>query len=382
MTRAELILKPGHIRPIWAGHPWIYTQGLPKDHRQLEDGAEVVVRDPKGQPLGVGFYCADSAIGVRLFTRDIREHFDDAFVRKTIQAAINLRLEMGLPCPETNAYRLIHAEGDRMPGLIVDRFDDTLAVQWNIPAMRQRADVVEPILMELTGATRIVDRTPKEGDAAVALAFKERGFRFELPPELNQKTGYYFDQRPLRNLIESLAQDRDVFDGHSFVGGMSLAAARGGARSVTTVDSSGLAISVAQDLMKRHGYEDRVSPVRADVKKYLAEEEQASRYDLVLLDPPPYAPKRGKKNAANEGYAKLVELGTRAARPGALLVLSSCSAAVSMVDLERAIATGATRAGHYATVVERLYQGADHPVPAAFPEALYLRTVVARLSKG
>ena len=382
MTTAELTLKPGHIRPIWAGHPWIFAQGLPKEHKSLEDGQEVLVRDPKGQPLGVGFYCANSAIGLRLFTRDTRERFNETFLRKTIQEAIDLRASMGLPSPETNAYRLIHAEGDRLPGLIVDRFDDTLAVQWNIPAMRQREVLIVSVLKELTGCTSVIDRTPKEGDAGIALSFKERGFDFALPAELNQKTGYYFDQRPLRDVIERLARDRDVFDGHSFVGGMSLAAARGGARSVTTVDSSGLAITVAQELIKSHGYDDRVSPIRADVKKFLTESDQASRYDLVLLDPPPYAPKRGKKNAANEGYAKLVELGTRAARPGALIVLSSCSAAIEMVDLERAVATGATRAGHYATVVERLYQGPDHPVPAAFPEALYLRTVIARISKG
>ena len=382
MSTTELTLKPGHIRPIWAGHPWIYAQGLPKEHKALGDGQEVVVKDPKGTPLGVGFYCAGSAIGVRLFTRDTRKRFDEAFIRETIQAAIDLRTDMGLPSDDTNAYRLIHAEGDRMPGLIVDRFDDTLAVQWNIPAMRQREAQIAPLLLELTGCKTLIDRTPKEGDAGTSLSFKERGFQFELPAELNQKTGYYFDQRPLRDVIERLAHDRDVFDGHSFIGGMSLAAARGGAKSVTTVDSSGLAITVAQELMKTHGYDDRVTPIRADVKKFLAEADQASRYDLVLLDPPPYAPKRGKKNAANEGYAKLVELGTRAARPGALIVLSSCSAAIEMVDLERAVATGATRAGHYATVVERLYQGSDHPVPAAFPEALYLRTVVARVSKG
>ena len=382
MSTTELTLKPGHIRPIWAGHPWIYAQGLPKEHKALEDGQEVVIKDPKGQPLGVGFYCAQSAIGVRMFSRDTRKRFDEAFIRETIQAAIDLRTDMGLPSDDTNAYRLIHAEGDRMPGLIVDRFDDTLAVQWNIPAMRQREAQIAPLLLELTGCTTLIDRTPKEGDAGTSLSFKERGFQFELPAELNQKTGYYFDQRPLRDVIERLAHGRDVFDGHSFIGGMSLAAARGGARSVTTVDSSGLAITVAQELMKTHGYDDRVTPIRADVKKFLAEKDQTSRYDLVLLDPPPYAPKRGKKNAANEGYAKLVELGTRAARPGALIVLSSCSAAIEMVDLERAVATGATRAGHYATVIERLYQGADHPVPAAFPEALYLRTVIARLSKG
>ena len=270
MSTTELTLKPGHIRPIWAGHPWIYAQGLPKEHKALEDGQEVVIKDPKGQPLGVGFYCAQSAIGVRMFSRDTRKRFDEAFIRETIQAAIDLRTDMGLPSDDTNAYRLIHAEGDRMPGLIVDRFDETLAVQWNIPAMRQREAQIAPLLLELTGCKTLIDRTPKEGDAGTSLSFKERGFQFELPAELNQKTGYYFDQRPLRDVIERLAHDRDVFDGHSFIGGMSLAAARGGARSVTTVDSSGLAITVAQELMKTHGYDDRVTPIRADVKKFLA----------------------------------------------------------------------------------------------------------------
>ena len=176
MSTTELTLKPGHIRPIWAGHPWIYAQGLPKEHKALEDGQEVVIKDPKGQPLGVGFYCAQSAIGVRMFSRDTRKRFDEAFIRETIQAAIDLRTDMGLPSDDTNAYRLIHAEGDRMPGLIVDRFDETLAVQWNIPAMRQREAQIAPLLLELTGCTTLIDRTPKEGDAGTSFPLKSAGF--------------------------------------------------------------------------------------------------------------------------------------------------------------------------------------------------------------
>ena len=148
MSTTELTLKPGHIRPIWAGHPWIYAQGLPKEHKALEDGQEVVIKDPKGQPLGVGFYCAQSAIGVRMFSRDTRRRFDEAFIRETIQAAIDLRTDMGLPSDDTNAYRLIHAEGDRMPGLIVTA--STRHSVWNIPAMRQRSSD-SALLLELTG---------------------------------------------------------------------------------------------------------------------------------------------------------------------------------------------------------------------------------------
>jgi 23S rRNA (cytosine1962-C5)-methyltransferase len=361
-------------------------------------GDEVTVLDPRGTVLGRGLYAPHSAILVRLFTRD-ETPIDGALFRKRIERAIAYRRELGLPSRapqhETNAYRVVHAEGDDLPGLIVDAFGDVLAVQLNTIGMKRREGLVFEALSATLSPRAIIDRTPASmaktekfepgegvvrGDTKVdRLEFVERGLRYEIPLALGHKTGFYLDQRTLRARVEQLSHGRRVLDAFSFVGTFSMAAARGGASEVRAVDESAIALEVGGECARRNGLADRIEFVRSDAKKALQEASQRGGYDLVIVDPPKLAPSRGAKEGALGGYRAIAAAGCRATRPGGVLVLCSCSAAVGMEDLVRALALGARDVRMRATVFERHFQGADHPVPAAFPEGLYLKSVIARV---
>jgi 23S rRNA (cytosine1962-C5)-methyltransferase len=389
-------LKPGHVQPVWAGHPWIYAQAVDSIDPGVAAGDEVRVVDPRGNLLGRGFYSSGSAIPVRILARDETTQFDAGFFRARFDAAIALRSAMGLPDKavglETDGYRLVHAEGDSLPGLIVDRYGDTLAVQFGTIGMKQREAMIREALRASAGSRAILDRTSAqtakmEGfelgsgvarDAGEgALEFSERGLRFRIPLELGQKTGFYFDQRLLRARVEALAAGKRVLDAYAFVGAFAMAAARGGAREVMAVEENALAVQVGTACAAANGLGERITFVKGDARKALAE--GAATFDLVVADPPRLAPTRGAREHALIAYTKLAENACRATRPGGLVVLCSCSAVVDLTALTRALATGATRANVQATVLERWFQGPDHPVPAAFGEGLYLKALVARV---
>jgi 23S rRNA (cytosine1962-C5)-methyltransferase len=210
---------------------------------------------------------------------------------------------------------------------------------------------------------------------------RERGFAYRLPTEIGQKTGYYFDQRGLRARVEALARGKRVLDAYSYVGAFAMAAARGGAARVVAVDESAVATDVARACARDNGLEGRIEHRREDARKVLQEAAVAEPFDLCILDPPRLAPTRGAREGALVAYSKLAELGCRATAPGGVLVFCSCSAAVDLAALTRALAIGALHAGRQAFVVERHFQGADHPVSAAFGEGLYLKTLVARIEE-
>ncbi len=391
-------LKPGHVQPVWAGHPWVYAQAVDLVDRSVGPGDEVSVVDPRGNLLGRGFYSPGSAIPVRLLVRDTTTQLDGAFFKERLEQALALRASMGLPSAgpgqgETSGYRLVHAEGDGLPGLVVDRYGDALAVQFGTVGMKQREAMIHEALKAVAAPRTIIDRTSAatakmeafepgsgvvRGDDIPALEFAERGLRFRIPLELGQKTGFYFDQRALRARVEQLAEGKRVLDAYAFVGAFALAAARGGAREVVAVEENATAVQVGAACAAANGLSDRVTFVKGDARRALAE--AAGTFDLVVADPPRLAPTRGAREQALIAYTKLAENACRATRPGGIVVVCSCSAVVDLVALTRALATGAARANAQATILERWFQGADHPVPAGFGEGLYLKALVARVS--
>jgi 23S rRNA (cytosine1962-C5)-methyltransferase len=388
-------LKPGHVQPVWAGHPWVYAQAIEAVDRGTTAGDEVSVIDPRGNLLGRGFFSPGSAIPVRLLVRDSTTRLDAAFFRDRFERAVALRKSLGFPSDgtdETTGFRLVHAEGDGLPGLVVDRFGESLVVQFGTVGMKRREAVVLEALSAVVAPRSILDRTSHQtakmegfepssgvvgGEDVKVLEFIERGQRFRIPLELGQKTGFYFDQRSLRARVEQFANGKRVLDTYAFVGAFAIAAARGGAREVVAVDDSALAVEVGAACAALNGVGDRVTFVKDDARRALAEANAA--FDLVIADPPRLAPTRGAREQALLAYAKLAENACRAVRPGGILVLCSCSAAVDLTSLTRALATGATRANVDAIVLERWFQGADHPVPAAFGEGLYLKALIARV---
>lgn len=387
-----LRLKPGHVQPVWMGHPWVYGQAVDRVEGGASAGDEIRVVDPHGNLLGRGFFSPGSAIPVRLLVRDDTTHLDASFFRARIEHAVAFRASLGLPSEQTSGFRLVNAEGDGLPGLIVDRYGDVLAVQLGTIGMKRREALVHEALWTLLQPRAIVDRTSAQiakvekfepsagvvrGADLTVTEFVERGLRFGIPLELGQKTGFYFDQRALRARVEQLAHGRRVLDAYSFVGAFALAAARGGATEVVAVDDSALAIEVGAECARANGLGDRVRFVKQDARKALTEAKGA--FDLVIADPPRLASNRGARENALVAYARLAENTCRAVRPGGIAVLCSCSAAVDLLALTRALAQGATHANVQATVIERWFQGPDHPVPAAFGEGLYLKAVIAHI---
>jgi 23S rRNA (cytosine1962-C5)-methyltransferase len=387
-----LRLKAGHVQPIWAGHPWIYAQAVDRVEGGAVAGEEVSVLDPRGNFLGRGFYSPGSAIPVRLLVRDEKTRLDAGFFRARLEQAVALRTSLGLPSPQTTGFRQVHAEGDRLPGLIVDRLGDVLSLQIATLGMKQREALVHEALMQVLAPRTIVDRTSPQiakaegfelsagvvrGEPIDAFEFVERGLRFRIPLELGHKTGFYFDQRSLRGRIEQLADGKRVLDTYCFVGAFAIAAARGGAREVVAVDESALAVEVGAECAAMNDVGDRIKFIKGDARRSLAGAK--GTFDLVVVDPPRLAPTRGAREQALIAYSRLAENACRATRPGGLVVLCCCSAAVDLAALTRALATGATRVNTQATVLERWFQGADHPVPAAFGEGLYLKALIARV---
>ncbi len=392
---SRVTLKAGHVRPVFAGHPWVFQQAIDRIEGGAQAGDEVDVVDPQGNFLGVGLYSPQSAIPVRLFARE-KQAIGGALFRRRIVEAQLLRKGLGLPSRDTTGYRLVHGEGDRLPGLIVDVFGDVVCVQTNTIGVKRREGAIFEILGELLHPRAIFDRTPEvvkklegfapasgvvRGDRAIdRLAFRERGFAFTLPASIGQKTGYYFDQRELRARVEAIAREKTVLDAYSFVGGFALAAARGGAKEVLAVDESAEAITLGAEIARENGFADRIAYAKQDALRALGDASQRGGYDLVLCDPPKLAPARANKNAALTTYRMIARSACRATKVGGTLVLSSCSGAVTMDELIRALTMGAADARMHATLLERHTQGPDHPVPTAFPEGLYLKSVIAHLS--
>ncbi|MBN2195049.1 MAG: class I SAM-dependent rRNA methyltransferase [Polyangiaceae bacterium] len=395
---AVVRLKAGHVRPVWAGHPWVYAQAIERVEGGATPGGEVDVVDPHGQLLGRGLYSPGSAIAVRLYARRGAAALDGNLLEERVRAAQDRRTALGLGAPETTGFRLVHADGDDLPGLIVDRYDQALVLQLGTIGMKLREVAIIEALARVTGATVMIDRTspntarlegftPARGvvrgdPGTTELRFRERKLEFRIPLELGQKTGFYFDQRPLRDRVEALARGRRVLDAFAYVGAIGLRAARGGATEVIAVDDSVLALEVGAEVAALNGLAERVRFVHGDAREELRRAGRRGGFDLVVCDPPKLAPNAAARKRALGYLREIAAAACRATRPGGLLALCSCSAALGIDEVTRALALGGGDVGVRPIVVERLFQGPDHPVAAAFPEGLYLSTVLAEVPRA
>lgn len=395
---ASVVLKAGHVQPVWAGHPWVFAQAVERVEGGARAGDEVDVKDARGNFMGRGLYSPGSAIPVRIFTRERERHLDAKLLSARLASAIQRRKALGLPSADTNAVRLVHAEGDELPGLVVDQLGDVLSVQFGTLGMKLREAAVFDALEQLIGPKAIVDRTSEraaktEGFAAAQgvvrgdttlshFDLSERGLRFQIPLELGQKTGFYVDQRELRARTAELSHGRRVLDTYAFVGAFALGAARAGAREVEAVDQSALALTVAADAARLNGLEGKIRFECEDSAQALDRAGKHGGFDLVICDPPKLAPTRASRQRALGMMRRLSGQAARATELGGLLVLCSCSAAIGLGELTRALSLGAADVGLRAIVLERFFQGPDHPVPAAFPEGLYLTSLIAEIGKG
>jgi 23S rRNA (cytosine1962-C5)-methyltransferase len=389
---ATVTLQRSHAGPVAAGHPWVFAQAVQRLEGAPGAGDEVIVSDPTGRPLGRGFWSPDSAIVVRLLTRDVDRSLDPDFFASRVRDAIALRQLVQLPREDTTGYRLLHAEGDGLPGVIVDVYGDVLVMQLLSEGMLQRQQLIADVLREALGPRSIVlaasgagakrvegaptESTLLHGEPVDALRCLERGLRIDLPAGM-QKTGYYFDQREQRAEVERLSRGRDVLDACSYVVGFALSAARGGAKSVLALDSSAPAIAAGGALASLNGL-GNVQFQRADVRDELARlVEQKQRYDMVIFDPPKFVPTVKHLERGRRAYRQLNAHAMRLTAPGGLLVTCSCSAALTETDFLRMLSFAAGDARRELRVLRVMKQGPDHPLLPAFAEGAYLKTAFA-----
>jgi 23S rRNA (cytosine1962-C5)-methyltransferase len=389
---ASVILRRGRANPIWQGHPWVFSGAIEREEGAFQPGDAVEVRDADGKLIGRGLCNPRSQIRVRMITwRD--EAVDAALIARRIDEAIALRRCLGLPSELTDAYRLVNAEGDGLPGLIVDRYADVLAVQFTALGMKRLevevmdalARALEPrAIVEIGGggfqqlegfsaATRVV-----RGEHPLSpVRCRENGLSLDVDPLHGQKTGMFLDQRVNRRRIGELAARARVLDVYTYAGGFALNALRHGATSATCVDSSQRALERAQAHAQLNGLSN-LEVVEADAFRFL-ETATPRSFDVVVVDPPKFA--RAKKDlpAALKGYQRLNALALNACKEGALLSTCSCSQLVDAETFERVLAAAARDAGRRLQLLELAFQGPDHPVPPAFPEGRYLKVCLCRV---
>jgi 23S rRNA (cytosine1962-C5)-methyltransferase len=393
---AKLWIRGGHVRPVWAGHPWVYAQAVGKVEGKPEAGDLVDVLDAQDNWIGAGFFSPSSAIAARIVTRTPSEKIDAGFIRERIAKALAFRRDaLGLPDAQTDGYRLVHSEGDGLSGLIVDVYGNVAVVQLLTAGMKRREREVLDALREVAGMRSVVELASSEhlekeglpaeegkvtGDPVEQLEFRERGFEFRLPLTAAQKTGFYFDQRENRARLEGLCAGKRVLDACSYVGAFSLAAARGGAREVLALDRSEAALGVAQETAVRSGVAERIRFQRGDLKRVLPELiQQGERFDVIVLDPPKLANSVKHLDRARKAYRAWNAFACSLCSEDAVLVTCSCSAAMQPNDFLRTVALASADAKREASLFAYGQQSPDHPTPAAFEEGRYLKAAFLRV---
>ena len=393
MSRARVILKSGKDQSLHRYHPWVFSGAIKKIVGVVQEGDLVDVEDNKGHFLGTGHYQPGS-IAVRILSFEPVEP-DESFWRHRLEEAYRLRASLGLTGdPETNVYRLVFGEGDRLPGLIIDHYNGVLVMQFHSIGMYLLRETFAKILHELYEGrlTAIYDKsentlphkadiTPENGwllGKAKETEVSEYGNRFRINWVEGQKTGFFVDQRENRRLIGSLARGRNVLNLFGYTGGFSVYALRGGATLVHTVDSSVQAVKMSRTNAELNfGKKAPHKGIVADAFEWL--DKAGTEYDMIILDPPAFAKHHKVLHNALQGYKRLNEKALRRIRPGGILATFSCSQVVSREQFRQSVFVAAANAGRHVQILWQLTQPADHPVSLFHPEGEYLKGLVMRV---
>lgn len=390
MSYKVIQLKRGKEESLDRFHPWVFSgaiQSLPED---IEEGEVVKVKANDGRIVGVGHYQIGS-IAVRMLQwgDDI---IDRDFYTSRLKAAFELRRTLKLQRPDNNAYRLVHGEGDFLPGLVIDVYGDTAVVQAHSPGMHFAREIIADCLIQIDGlAVKNVYYKSEttlpykahldpqntyligKADNDVAL---ENGLKFHVDWLRGQKTGFFVDQRDNRALLEQFSAGRKVLNMFCYTGGFSVYAMRGGALSVESVDSSEKAITLTDANIELNWAGDkRHHSTAVDAFKFL-DEMQPGAYDLIILDPPAFAKHRSALGNALRGYQRLNYKAFEKIAPGGILFTFSCSQAVSKEQFRLAVFTAAARSRRRVRILHQLTQPADHPINIYHPEGEYLKGLI------
>ncbi len=388
----SLTLKQGREKSILRRHPWIFSGAIQHVDESLEPGATVDILSSKGEFLGRGFYSPHSQIRARVWTFE-QEPIDEQFFRRRIQAALATREALGLRS-NTDALRLIYAESDGLPGLIVDQYAQVLVLQSLTAGVEAWRETLADILLQETAAAAIFERSDADvrelegmsprvgllGGTLSSLLFSihEHGLQYKVNLASGHKTGFYLDQRVNRQRVRELAAGREVLDCFCYSGGFTVNALAGGARSVLSVDISLEALNLARENVGLNGLPtDRLQVLETDVFQGLRKlRDEGRSFDMIVLDPPKFAPTAAQVERAARGYKDINLLAFKLLRRSGLLVTFSCSGGVDAGLFQKIVASAALDAGVEAQIVQHLAQAADHPIALNFPEGSYLKGLV------
>jgi 23S rRNA (cytosine1962-C5)-methyltransferase len=391
----QLILKAGREKSLLRRHPWVFSGAVARMDGNPESGDTVAVRGADGKFLAWAAYSPVSQIRARVWNWDEKERVDGDFLRARLHKALGARQQLTV-ATASDAMRLVHGESDGLPGVIADRYGDVVVLQLlSAGAERWRAELADGV-RELAGCACVYERSDADVRELEGLSAKfgalhgalpaggvrirEHGLAYGVDVAAGHKTGFYLDQRDNRKRVGELAAGREVLNCFCYTGGFTLNALAGGAASVLSVDSSADALAQAKDNLARNDLDAaRAQWQEADVFKYLRTlRDQGRDFDLIVLDPPKFAPTAAFAEKAARGYKDINLLALKLLRPGGLLASFSCSGGISAELFQKILAGAALDAGADASIVGHFAAAADHPVLLSFPEGDYLKGLLLR----
>ncbi len=384
-------LRDGKERSLLRRHPWVFDGSI--DKGGADAGETVRVQAADGRFLAWGAYSPASQIRVRAWSFDESERIDEPFFARRIVAALRVRERLAVP---SDGVRLVHGEADGLPGLVVDRYADTLVAQFLSAGAERWKAVIADALLHASGASRLYERSDSgmrgreglppaagwlRGDGSTALAIREHGWRFALDIAGGHKTGFYLDQRDNRRRFAEGVRHfglRRVLNGYSYSGGFAVAALAGGAEQVTSVDSSAAALDLARTNVANNGFDAaRAEFLDTDVNALLRRcLDDGRRFDAIVLDPPKFAPSAAHAERAARAYKDINRLAFKLLDPGGVLFTFSCSGGIGAELFHKIVAGAGLDAGIDGLIVERLAAAPDHPMTITFPEGEYLKGLV------
>lgn len=391
-------LKPHREESLLGGHLWIFSGALQQPPHWIEAGGLVDVKSAKGQFVARGYYNPNTDIAIRILTHNSEEAIDAAFLRQRIRGALELR--QAFDPALTNTYRLVHSEGDGLPGLVVDRYADVLVAQIQTAGMEKQRLTVINALMQETGVQGLLLRNDSQarrregleveepvvvaGEVPPRVTVRENGIQFSVDCWQGQKTGLFLDQRDKREALRKYARGKKrVLNCFSYTGGFSVyAALTSETTHVTSVDVSAPAIEAARHHFILNGLEpDQHTFVTGDVFDYLEQAQiNGEQFDVVVLDPPAFAKTQSARTQALKAYRRLNTLGMQILRSGGILLSCSCSGVIGMDDLLGVLSQSAQRLHRTVQLLESYTHGVDHPIHLAMPETIYLKSIFCRVS--
>jgi 23S rRNA (cytosine1962-C5)-methyltransferase len=392
----EVILKKGKEKAVLHRHPWVFSGAIERVKGSPKNGDIVKLLNTKCDFMAYGFFNDQSRVALRLLEWDENVVVDDAWFREKVGLAVKSRANI-LADGTTNTCRLIFSESDYLPGLIVDKYNNHLAVQILTSGIENVMPVIIDELNNLLKPESIFDKSDAssrehEGLQTLNVALtlnsppenvevKENGIIYNINIAEGQKSGFYCDQRDNRKIVASYAKGKKVLDCFSYTGGFTLNSLHNGASSVASVDSSALAIETLRENIKLNNLDAaKHIAIQSDVNKQLRTfREQEEKFDIIVLDPPKYAPSRSALDRASRAYKDLNRLAMLLLNDGGLLVTYSCSGAMNMETFKQVLAWAALDAGKQVQFIYQFCQPEDHPVRASFPEGEYLKGLLCRV---